>query len=171
VKVAVGIVALVLVPVLVIATSRAGRREPSPPDPACWRREVAEPWGTIVLLVFFLAPPITVLGGLIGAEVAALPLIAGLLVLALAVTRPFSAIRRVCVGEDALEVRAGLRRASFPLADVLSVTNLLDDERAPEVHLASGGSILLAEDEHARAVATLLAARIGQTWGIPDPHP
>lgn len=55
-RAAVPIVIVVLVPVLILATLRAGRRPPPAPDPMSWKREVAEPWGSMALMVFFLFP-------------------------------------------------------------------------------------------------------------------
>lgn len=154
-KAAIGIVGLVLVPVLTIATLRAGRREQPSPDPKCWKRETAEPWGTIVLVVFFLAPPVVWARDLIGWKVSTALLIAGLVGLAVVRTRAITGIYRLTVGEAAIEVRTGLRHISVPLDDVLSVTSLLDETLPPEVHLSAGRSIVLPDsDAHARAVAT-----------------
>lgn len=120
----IGYFALALVPVLFIATVKAGHRTPRLDTLDCWKANPAEPWGTIVLYTFLTFPLVGYVAKAIGLPALA-PL--GVLGVAAAITHKTNAlhsIRRVTVTDSGIEIRRPFHRQTIALQDVLFVTGL-----------------------------------------------
>jgi hypothetical protein len=169
-RAAVPIVIVVLVPVLILATLRAGRRPPPEPDPMSWKREVTEPWGSMVLMVFFLFPVVLAVERAVDWP-PLIPLLLGSIVLFAAYRfGAYSGVRRIKLIEAGIQLRVRWRNELVPWSDVMSVTySELTDQAV--VNTAHGVALSLPPGPHGDAIGTAVAARIGQHWSIRDDAP
>ncbi len=148
-----------------IVLRRRTDASPAEPDPTHWKQETAEPWGSILLVVFFLSPVLIKLGEWVGWGPFALVTVIGLLGFLVYLTRPLTALRELTVGDDAVEIRLLFRQHSIPLTEVLSVTS--NDNGEHEVHLSDGSTVSVGPGAHGEAIARTIATRIGQSWSFP----
>jgi hypothetical protein len=164
-RAAVPIVIVVLVPVLILATLRAGRRPPPEADPTSWKREVAEPWGSMVLMVFFLFPVVLAVERAVDWP-PLIPLLLGSIVLFAAYRfGAYSGIRSIKLIEAGIQLRARWRNELIPWTDVMSVTySELTGQTV--VNVADGAALSLPPGPHDDAIGIAVASRIGQCWPI-----
>jgi hypothetical protein len=164
-RAAVPIVIVVLVPVLILATLRAGRRPPPEPDPTSWKREVAEPWGSMALMVFFLFPVVLAVERAVDWP-PLIPLLLGSIVLFAAYRfGAYSGVRRIKLVEAGIQLRVRWRNELIPWSDVMSVNySELTDQTV--VNTARGVALSLPPGPQGDAIGTAVASRIGQHWPI-----
>jgi hypothetical protein len=154
----VGVAALVLFLALVLLFIWVQRREPAAPDPREWKRELAEPWGSIVLGAFLIWPVVALV---LGNRVLAVVMLAvvGLLI---AIVSSLG-VRRFVIHDDGIEWRTSWRRERLPLKDVVAVTDPDNLDVEPEVWLSGGRVLFLPDDPHVRLVMRSLATATSAT--------
>lgn len=169
-RAAVPIVIVVLVPVLILATLRAGRRPPPAPDPMSWKREVAEPWGSMALMVVFLFPVVLAVERAVEWP-PLIPLLLGSIVLFAAYRfGAYGGVRRIRLIEAGIQLRVRWRDELIPWSDVMSVAySELTDQTV--VNTAHGVALSLPPGPHGDAIGTEVASRIGQHWPVRDDAP
>lgn len=161
-----GLVAVAAVGAALVAWWKRRRGESATALAWTWREEPAEPWGTVLLLVFLVSPFVTAGTRLIGVPNLAPFVLLGLVLLLLKVLRVTDQIRRIEVDAAGVEIRGVFRRRlRIELRDIVEVRA---DGPCPVVRCYNGKQIVFPGDERAWTVARNLAALIGRP--IPDHH-
>lgn len=131
-----------------------------------WRESPAEPWGSIVLVVFFLFPVAAAIGRAVSVGWLAIPLLAAAVVWAWVRVGGSNMLRSVTVSPDSIEWRTILRtRRRAPLTEVVAVTDPhLTGEAQSRIRFSDGTEISLPGNDEALSLAANLASLIGQPW-------
>ena len=164
---AVGGLAIAVSFVLALCLVLLRRRPPPPVNPYRWKQSAAEPWGTILLLIFFLGQPMRVVLLAIGLGPFLPVALLGLGCILAYFTGAFSGLREFEVTESCVAWRTLRHKDVVPLAQVVGVSDLRIADSFPMILFADGTEIILPATVEARAVAATLARRLGHGWNVP----
>lgn len=157
----------VLVVVLAIAYVVIKRRPVAAPDPMDWREQRFEPWGSIILGVWFVGSAVAGLGRVFNQRwigvVVVIAVVVGLPWMLIAASRQ---VRQISIRGGAIEWRTLRQRWSAPMSEVVAVSG--PHRHPPQFQLADGRVIRLPEAPGVRAVTLTLVEEFGASELPPD---